>query len=271
MLGHLALSILTGLFVGVSSGLLGIGGGTILVPVFRLLFGMSAMEATGTSLFSIVPTSVSGAAAHVRHGTCIPRLGLAMGLGGALTSPLGVFLASKSPGWAIMLMAAVIISMSAYSMFKKALALPGGKPPDASDAAAPVVEEACEPAAVMGSTLAKGAAIGLVAGLASGYVGVGGGFVMMPMMIGLLGIPMALASGTSLIAVTILAIPGVIEQGLMGNVDILAGIFVSLGTVPGAYVGARLIKKIPERVLRLAFGGFLIVASVLLVANEFFA
>ncbi|MDD7369898.1 MAG: sulfite exporter TauE/SafE family protein [Berryella intestinalis] len=270
MLGHLALSILTGLFVGVSSGLLGIGGGTILVPVFRLLFGMSAMEATGTSLFSIVPTSASGTAAHVRRGTCIPRLGFAMGLGGALTSPLGVFLASKSPGWAIMLVAAAIISTSAYSMFRKALALPGGKHSDASGPEACVGGEAPRPA-VVGSTLLKGAAIGLVAGLASGYVGVGGGFVMMPMMIGLLGIPMALASGTSLIAVTILAIPGVIEQGLMGNVDILAGIFVSLGTVPGAYVGARLIKKIPERVLRLAFGGFLIVASVLLVANEFFA
>ncbi len=270
MIDHLALSVLTGLFVGVSSGLLGIGGGTILVPVFRLLFGMSAMGSTATSLFTIVPTSFSGAAAHVRHRTCIPRLGVAMGLGGALTSPLGVLLASKSPGWTIMLAAAAIISTSAYNMFKKALALRSEGASDAGRSASASQESRAFPA-IERAVLAKGAAIGLAAGLASGYVGVGGGFIMVPMMIGLLGIPMAFASGTSLVAVMILAVPGVIEQGLMGNVDILAGIFVSLGTVPGAYLGARLITLIPERTLRLAFGGFLIVASILLVVNEFAA
>lgn len=111
--------------------------------------------------------------------------------------------------------------------------------------------------------------IGLIAGLASGYVGVGGGFIMVPLMLSLVGIAMRQASGTSLIAVMILAVPGVIEQALLGNINYAAGIAVVVGTVPGAVVGARLVRVVPERTLRFIFGGFLLVAAALLVVNEF--
>ena len=115
----------------------------------------------------------------------------------------------------------------------------------------------------------QGAGIGLVAGLASGYVGVGGGFIMVPMMLAILSIPMSLAAGTSLIAIMILAIPGVIEQAILGNISYFAGISIVVGTIPGAVIGARLVRVIPERQLRFAFGGFLLVAAVLLMLNEF--
>ena len=85
----------------------------------------------------------------------------------------------------------------------------------------------------------QGAGIGLVAGLASGYVGVGGGFIMVPMMLAILSIPMSLAAGTSLIAIMILAIPGVIEQAILGNINYFAGISIVVGTIPGAVIGAR--------------------------------
>ena len=116
--------------------------------------------------------------------------------------------------------------------------------------------------------LAVGAGIGLIAGVASGYVGVGGGFIMVPLMLSLVGISMKQASGTSLIAVMLLAIPGTIEQGLLGNIDYMAGIAVAVGSIPGAVVGARLVRLVPERTLRFIFGGFLIVAAVVLVLNE---
>ena len=109
----------------------------------------------------------------------------------------------------------------------------------------------------------------MIAGLASGYVGVGGGFIMVPLMLAVLGIPMSLASGTSLIAIMILAIPGVIEQGLLGNIEYLAGIAIVVGSIPGALVGARLVRMVPERQLRFIFGGFLLVAAVMLMLNEF--
>lgn len=299
---------LAGVFVGVMSGLLGVGGGTIMVPIFRLAFGMSPLASTATSLFAIIPTSISGVVAHTRAKTCVPKLGLALGAGGAVMSPLGVWLASVSPGWLVICVAAIVIGFSAFKMFKKAVKCapaPRAGRAGAARAAGPNAAEpraACASNATSSSSSAaapqaayasassahsaapkpvpdqpvlsrkqylQGACIGLIAGLASGYVGVGGGFIMVPLMLAVLDIPMSLASGTSLIAITILAIPGVIEQGLLGNIEYLAGIAIVVGSIPGALVGARLVRMVPERQLRFIFGGFLLVAAVMLMLNEF--
>lgn len=277
---------LVGVGIGVLSGLLGVGGGTIMVPVFRLVFDMSPIMSTATSLFTIVPTSISGAVSHVRNKTCLPALGVAAGLGGALTSPLGVQLASISPAWLIMVVAALVIIWSAINILSKAIK---AKPVAASGAAsapvpvaAPASADAVESAdvnaaaGVAGSTttlsrkqLLLGACIGLAAGLASGYVGVGGGFLMVPLFLSVIGVDMRKASGTSLIAVMILAIPGVIQQAFLGNINYVAGIAIALGSIPGALLGAKLITRVPERTLRFIFGGFLLVAAVILVCNEF--
>ena len=347
VLVHFVVPALVGVLIGIASGLLGIGGGTVMVPIFRLAFGMSATMSTATSLFAIIPTSISGAISHVKGKTCIPALGIAAGLGGACLSPVGVWLAQLSPDWLVMLAAALIIGYSAINMFKKAFKLrPAGQPAAGADAAASpstqssdapegsrtevrvasatarisgTGETLADPSATGGSSAAasltssgeqaalaadssatggssvaasltssggqaasassddsplsrkqllQGAAIGLIAGLASGYVGVGGGFIMVPLMLSIIGIPMRKASGTSLIAVMILAIPGVIEQGIIGNINYLAGIAIVIGTIPGAVIGAKLVTKVPERTLRLLFGCFLIVAAVMLVLNE---
>lgn len=262
---------LAGVFVGVMSGLLGVGGGTIMVPIFRLAFGMSPLASTATSLFAIIPTSISGVVAHARAKTCVPKLGLALGVGGAVMSPMGVWLASVSPGWLVICVAAIVIGFSAFKMFKKAVKCAptpragraGGNVQAASAKAVP------DQPVLSRKQYLQGACIGLIAGLASGYVGVGGGFIMVPLMLAVLGIPMSLASGTSLIAIMILAIPGVIEQGLLGNIEYLAGIAIVVGGIPGALVGARLVRVVPERQLRFIFGGFLLVAAVMLMLNEF--
>ena len=260
---------LAGVFVGVMSGLLGVGGGTIMVPIFRLAFGMSPLASTATSLFAIIPTSISGVVAHTRAKTCVPKLGLALGVGGAVMSPLGVWLASVSPGWLVICVAAVVIGFSAFKMFKKAVKCAPARRAGATSAHSATPKPVPDQPVLSHKQYLQGACIGLIAGLASGYVGVGGGFIMVPLMLAILDIPMSLASGTSLIAIMILAIPGVIEQGLLGNIDYLAGIAIVVGSIPGALVGARLVRVVPERQLRFIFGGFLLVAAVMLMLNEF--
>ena len=249
-----------------------------MVPLFRLAFGMQPIAATATSLFTIVPTSISGMWKHQKNKTSLPRVGIVCGIAGACLSPVGVWLASVSPGWAIMVAAAVVVAYSAYTMFKKALKAPKRNDAPQKRSVAPACSKAAvksEDSAVCGhaleftfATIAKIVFIGVIAGFMSGYVGVGGGFIMVPLFVSMLGIPMRLASGTSLTAVCILAIPGVIEQGILGNIDYMVGIAMMVGSIPGAQLGAGLVKRVPERELRFLFAGFLLVAAVMLVVNE---
>ncbi|NBJ67621.1 sulfite exporter TauE/SafE family protein [Enterorhabdus caecimuris] len=265
-----AASLVVGLLVGVLAGLLGVGGGMLLVPAFKLGYAMDSLMCTATSLFTIIPTSVSGAISHIRNRTCLPKLGIAAGLGGACLSPVGVWLAALSPDWCVMGAAALIIGYSAVTMFRKALKAPKGTTAvvAAEERIAAVQRARSEAPSIGWREMGIGAAIGLFAGLASGYVGVGGGFIMVPLMMSVLHVPMKLTSGTSLIAVMILAVPGVVTQAMLGNINWVAGIAVACGSIPGAALGARLIPKVPERQLRFLFAGFLVVAAVLLVVNQ---
>lgn len=265
-------AVLLGVLVGVIAGMLGVGGGTVYLPVFRLAFGLSAIECTATSLFTIIPTSISGAIAHIRNGTCVPKLGIAMGVGGALTSWIGVRLAHISPSWAIMTAAALAIAYSATTMLLKAFAMPkGAGVVSGKGAGSAGLRNSHVPKVPSFSSrqLAMASGIGAVAGLASGYIGLGGGFLMVPMMVSFLRMPMKLTSGTSLIAIMILALPATVVQCMLGNVDYLIGIAVSCGAIPGALIGARLMKRLPERTLRFAFAGLLLVGAVMLMAKEF--
>ena len=274
-LSMLAAFVSVGLLVGVLSGMLGIGGGTILVPLFKLGFGMPALGATATSLFTIIPTSISGVIGHVRGKTCVPRFGVAAGLGGAATSPLGVWLASLSPAWATMVAAACVIAYSACTMLSKAFALwkrtqcgePNGDGDNGLLPYGPTQRDGDN--GPVSYEVPQGAKpVALAAGVLSGYVGVGGGFLMIPLFMQLLRMPMKLTSGTSLIGVLMLSVPGTVMQALLGNVQWLAGICVAAGAIPGAVIGTKLLARVPELALRFIFGGFLLVAAALLAYDQ---
>lgn len=297
MLSFVAAAII-GVAIGILSGMLGIGGGTVMVPLFRLAFGLDPLAATATSLFSIIPTSLAGLSKHLRNGTCIPRIGLICGFAGACASPLGVLAATHSPNWAVMGGTSLVIGYSSITMLRRGIAAvraeraaAAASPSKAigaeragADATASKAVGACaggvkdaegarsstEAAhvAMTTRTVAAMIAIGLIAGFMGGYVGVGGGFIMVPLFISVLGISMREASGTSLVAVCILAVPGVIEQALLGNVHVSVGLAIAVGSMPGSILGASLVKRIPESALRLLFASFLLVVAVILVLNE---
>ena len=248
---------IAGIMVGLCSGMLGIGGGIIMVPLFRLVFGLSPIEATATSFFTIIPTSIAGLYKHFKNHTSILTLGCCMGLAGACTSPLGVWCAAHASGWMIMVVVACVIVYSAGSMLHKVL----------NRSVSSLASETSSQFTPKDYVIAT--AIGLGAGFLGGFAGVGGGFIIVPLLVNVLGLTMVQASGTSLVAVMLLAIPGTIEQALLGNISYTIGLAMALGSVPGAIWGAGLAKRAPDKKLKLLFSGFLCVVAIVLVANEF--
>jgi uncharacterized membrane protein YfcA len=112
--------------------------------------------------------------------------------------------------------------------------------------------------------------IGALAGAYSGFFGLGGGFVIVPLLKRLLKMDYHEAIGTSLLSVAMLSIPGLVTHSLLGNVDWVTGAGIVIGVIPGAALGARITLGTSERATSIGFAILLIVTGIWLGASEFF-
>jgi uncharacterized membrane protein YfcA len=135
---------------------------------------------------------------------------------------------------------------------------------ESDEALAPLAK----PTAPAPHPLVRLAAIGVLAGVYSGFLGLGGGFVIVPALTRYLGMPVKRAIGTSLVTVAVLAIPGTITHYFLGHIDPWLALFLAIGVVPGAMIGARLTAGASDRAIRLAFAGLLLVVGVWLTVSE---
>ena len=253
-----ALISLFGLMVGVLSGMFGVGGGTMIVPLLNLGFAVPMLNASSTSLFSIAPTSISGSYQHLKQKTVDVPLALLFGIPGAIASTLSASLSAYLPDWAILGAAVGVIGFSAFRMFREALK----KPLDESGKTAEHKFDNPVTARLVS------VAIGAFAGFIAGIVGVGGGFIIVPFGMALLGRTMKEMSAISLLSIAIIAIPGIITHAWLGHIWYLHGLALIVGTIPGASLGVWAVKRVPEKTLRFAFGCLLLVSGFLLVYNR---
>ncbi|MQA72908.1 MAG: TSUP family transporter [Solirubrobacterales bacterium] len=114
---------------------------------------------------------------------------------------------------------------------------------------------------------ARGAVIGLTGGLFSGLLGIGGGTVMVPLLVLWAGCEQRVAHAMSLVAIIPISAAAVLVYGGAGEVDPAAAVALSLGAVFGARLGASLLTRAPERVLKAAFGVFMLVAAALIAVD----
>ncbi len=243
-----------GLFSGVLSGMFGIGGGIITTPALRLVLGAPALIAVGTPLPVIMPGALTGALTYWRNGTSDPRAGLILGLAGVITAVLGALATRLVGGTMVLIGTALLIVWAAADMTLQVL-----RPGKATEPGAEAEAHASLPLLI---------GVGALTGLYSGFFGLGGGFVLVPMLTRWGRFPIKRAIGTSLVAVTILAVPGTITHALLGNIDWALAAALAVGVVPGAVLGARVSLGTRDHVLRVGFAALLVVSAVWLAANE---
>ena len=245
----IALTVVLAVFVGIALGLLGGGGSILTVPLLAYVAGMEAKAAIATSLLVVGATSMVAAVSHARAGRVQWRTGLVFGVAGMAGAYGGGVLARFIPGSVLLIGFAVMMIATAMAMLR------GRKD------AGPV-----EPGHRI--PVPKVIVEGLVVGLVTGLVGAGGGFLVVPALALLGGLPMPIAVGTSLVVIAMKSFAGF--AGYLSSVSIdwkVAGM-VTAAAVVGALVGARLTALVNPDSLRKSFGWFVLVMSSVILFEE---
>lgn len=251
-----ALTLLLGFTTGVLSALFGVGGAIVSNPGLRAL-GAAPLVAVGTTLPSILPGAISGTLRYRREGLINWRLIVPAAASGLLAVVAGSLLSHAVPGGGhlLLLLIAVLLAFTAWRT--------AAVPSDTADAADDV-----PPATPEGRTRWVAAGIGVVAGLLSGLLGIGGGVIMVPAFTELLGMSLKSAIATSLVCVGIFGVPATITHAFLGDIDWRLAVLLTIGVVPGARVGASLTIRTAERRLRLAVGIFLGLVALVYFVTE---
>ena len=254
-IGLLILSI-AGLFAGIVAGFLGIGGGTLTVPILVQLLSFLpnpeeiAVKAVATSSLAVFITSVSGSIQNWRMGKLDLKRVIALGIPGLLTAPLGAILANQFPNYILLFTFALLLLTNIYliGLRKRLTSKKSSK------------EE--QPQQAKLNPMVARVATGGTGGILAGLFGVGGGVIMVPLQILLLGEGPKLAIQTSLGAIVITSFSATVTHALNGNVIFLAGIAIGLGGLVGVQISTRLLPKLPDRIVTVAFRTLLLLLSV---------
>ncbi|KWX22540.1 membrane protein [Mycolicibacterium wolinskyi] len=246
----LALTVGLAVFVGIALGLLGGGGSILTVPLLAYVAGMDAKQAIATSLLVVGVTSAVGAFSHARNGRVQWRTGLIFGAAGMAGAYAGGVLARFIPGTVLLIGFAVMMIATAIAMLR------GRRDIQATGEAAGRLP------------IPKIVAEGLVVGLVTGLVGAGGGFLVVPALALLGGLPMPVAVGTSLVVIAMKSFAGLAGYLSSVQIDWALAAAVTVAAVIGALVGARLAAMINPDALRKAFGWFVLAMSSVILAQE---
>lgn len=244
-----ALAIGLAVFVGIALGLLGGGGSILTVPLLAYVAGMEAKQAIATSLLVVGVTSAVGAISHARAGRVQWRTGLIFGGAGMAGAYAGGLSARFIPGTVLLIGFAVMMVATAIAMLRgrRDVATSGGT------ARLPVPKIIVE---------------GLVVGLVTGLVGAGGGFLVVPALALLGGLPMPVAVGTSLVVIAMKSFAGLGGYLSSVQIDWTVALAVTGAAVVGALAGARLTAMLNPDSLRKAFGWFVLAMSSVILGQE---
>jgi len=234
-----------GAFTGLASGLFGVGGGGVIVPALVAL-GVAQKRASATSLVALVPISAAGATSYAISGQLDMLAAALLAVGSVVGSPLGVRLLHRLPQrvlpWIFVgFIALVIVGLSL---------VPASRDGD-------VVITWWSAAALVG--------IGLVAGLLSGLVGVGGGIVAVPGLELLVGVGDLVARGTSLLMMIPTTIVGIVTHRKHFEVDLRAGLALGAAAVCVTPLGAWIARLLDPAVGSVLFAMFLVAVCVVVV------
>ncbi len=249
--------VIGALVIGLSLGIMGSGGSILTVPVLTYLLGHSSKSAVAESLAIVGAIAIVAMFPYARSKQVDWRSVVFFGIPGMAGTYLGAWIAGYVSGAAQLTLFALVMLLAAYMMFRRPANVPvagNGEPR--------------QPHALW-----KVSAEGVIVGVITGLVGVGGGFLIVPALVVLGGLPMRMAVGTSLVVIALKS-----GSGLYKYLDVLqasgasidwptVAAFALIGIV-GSLAGKQLSFRFDQNVLRRGFAVFLVVMGLLVLGKE---
>lgn len=275
---HILVLLGLGLLVGFLSGLFGVGGGFLLTPLLMMI-GIPPTVAAASDANQIVAASTSGTFAHWRLGNVDFKMGLLLVMGGVIGGTLGVQLikmlrAAGNADFVIKVTYVVMLAIIGSYMFQESLSSLRSRPLQEArtKSAKPSWFARCCEALPFSMQFEKSGVrmsvfmplvLGTLVGVLSALMGVGGGFIMVPVMIYMLRMPMHVVVGTSLFQVLFTCVVVTFMQSYYNHtVDLLLAVFLLVGSTTGAQLGARVGSRMKADQLKIVLAGIVLLVMV---------
>lgn len=237
-----------GAAIGILFGLFGVGGSSFATPILGLL-GVPGVIAVAAPLPATIPAAIAGAVAYVRRGQLDRDIARWSLIGGAPTTVVGAMLSGGVGGKALLIASGVVLAIVGIRIM---LPSTSGQRLAGRARRRP------------GVVIPAAAGIGLFTGLLAN----GGGFLLVPLFVVVLGLTMPESAGTSLVVIAMLSVPTLTTHWVLGHINwAVAGAFAA-GAIPGAVIGSLLVAHLPADRLRKVFGVLLIGFAGYFVARQ---
>ncbi|WP_048812760.1 sulfite exporter TauE/SafE family protein [Acidilobus saccharovorans] len=260
------LSVISGVVVGFSLGLIGGGGSILAVPLLLYFVGLSSIPnaahiALGTTDLAVGMNAYINSYMHLKKRNVSPKVGGIFAGVGVVGALLGTYLGHITPGGRLLLYFAIaMIVLGVYIGFFRNAAKAG-----THEEVSRVVEAYSRCPKLTAKVASLVAIFGFVVGLISGYFGIGGGFLIVPALMFSSGLCITRAIGTSLLSVGTFGMAGGLEYAVYGDTLFIISLLYVLGGVGGGFLGTSLAVKAPKKTLQRAYGIIIVLVGIYMI------
>jgi uncharacterized membrane protein YfcA len=237
-----------GLVVGILFGLFGVGGSSFATPALGLL-GVPGLIAIAAPLPATIPAALVGMVTYVRRRQVEWPVARWCIYGGVPATIVGALLSNNVGGQALLIASGVVLAAVGVRIL---MPLPEG-------AIAGIARRR------PGIVIPAAAAIGFFTGLLAN----GGGFLLVPLFVLVLGLTMPESAGTSLVVIAVLSIPTLATHWALGHINWTIAAGFAVGSIPGAAIGSRLAQHLPAEAMKRTFGVLLMGFAIYFVGRQF--
>jgi hypothetical protein len=248
------------------SAMAGVGGGFLYVPVLTLVFGLEPADAVGTSLVIIIFTTLAASISYLRQGRVFFRSAVFLIIPGVIGAIFGAWVTAFIPSNLIRVLFCLIVGFLSISLLLPKFSII--RPIECGPSSDEVCYDCFSVTARHRIYYLHYLGWGLVSGLASGLIGIGGGVINVPALI-TAGMPVHFATATSTLVVLCTSVTGGGIHAALGHLNTYYAFLFSSGAIIGGYLGARLAPRAAERMLRTVIGLLFAVVALAMGFSSF--